>query len=261
MDNRVAVITGGAQGVGEAAARRLARDGVRKMMLVDMDAATLKKTVESLQTEGVEAHGHAADLSNPENCEAAVAAAHTHFGQIDVLCNCAGSTARGGILDTSPELFDKLFSVNVRAPFFMIQHASKGMIKRKSGVIINITSMLAYGGPPFLLTYSTTKAAMNVVTKSAANTLKRDGIRMFAINLGWTVTPNEHKVQTQLHKMSEDWAKEVGDKQPFGRLLVPEDVSNLISFLASDQASMMTGSIIDLEQHVMGTAEAALGAL
>jgi NAD(P)-dependent dehydrogenase (short-subunit alcohol dehydrogenase family) len=261
MDNRVAVVTGGAQGVGEATARRLAKDGIKKLVLADMDAATLHRTVESLKAEGVNAHGFAGDLSIPENCEKAVKTAIDHFGQIDVLCNCAGSTARGGILDTTPEAFDRLFAVNVRAPFFMIQNAAKEMVKRKTGVIVNITSMLAYGGPPFLLTYSTTKAAMNTVTKSAANTLKRDGIRMFAINLGWTVTPTEHRVQTQVHGMPQDWAQEVGAKQPFGRLLFPEDVSNLMSFLVSDQSSMMTGSIIDLEQHVMGTAEAAMGAL
>jgi NAD(P)-dependent dehydrogenase (short-subunit alcohol dehydrogenase family) len=261
MDSRVAVVTGGAQGVGEAAARRLAQDGIGKIVLVDMDSAALAKTVVSMKAAGIDAHAHVADLSDPENCKSAIETAHRQFGQIDVLCNCAGSTSRGGILDTSPELFDQLFNVNVRAPFFMIQHAAKHMIKRKTGVIINISSMLAYGGPPFLLTYSATKAAMVTLTKSAANTLKRDGIRVYAINLGWTVTPTEHRLQTQLHKMSDDWAKEIGEKQPFGRLLVPEDVSNLISFLASDQASMMTGSIIDLEQHVMGTADAALGAL
>jgi NAD(P)-dependent dehydrogenase (short-subunit alcohol dehydrogenase family) len=261
MTNKTAIITGAAQGVGEAAARRLAKDGIKKILLVDMDAKTLKATVDSLKAEGVDAHGFAADLSKVENCEMAVKTAVDKLGHVDVLCNCAGSTARGGILDTPEPVFDQLFSVNVKAPFYMIQNAAKDMIKRKRGVIVNITSMLAYGGPPFMTTYSASKAATNIITKSAANTLKRDGIRIFAINLGWTVTPTEHRIQTQVHNMSEDWAKQLGEKQPFGRLLVPDDVSNLISFLVSDQASMMTGSIVDLEQHVMGTAEAALGAL
>jgi NAD(P)-dependent dehydrogenase (short-subunit alcohol dehydrogenase family) len=261
MDNRVAVVTGGAQGVGEATARRLAQDGVKKFVLADMDGATLKTTVESLKKTGVEAEGFTGDLSDPANCEKVVKTAVDKFGRIDILANCAGSTARGGILDTTPEAFDRLFAVNVRAPFFMIQHAAKVMVKQKSGVIVNITSMLAYGGPPFLLTYSATKSAMVTVTKSAANTLKRDGIRVFAINLGWTVTPTEHRVQTQVHGMSENWAQEIGEKQPFGRLLFPEDVGGVISFLASKDAAMMTGVIVDLEQHVMGTAEAALGAL
>jgi NAD(P)-dependent dehydrogenase (short-subunit alcohol dehydrogenase family) len=261
MDNRTAIITGGAQGVGEATARRLAADGIKKMLLADMDGTTLEKAVSSLKAAGVDAHGFTADLSKVANCEKAVETAMTHFGRIDILCNCAGSTARGGILDTSEDAFDRLFAVNVKAPFYMIQNAAKHMIKQKSGVIVNITSMLAYGGPPFLLTYSATKAAMNTVTKSAANTLKRDGIRVFAINLGWTVTPTEHKTQTQTHNMPEDWAKDVGDKQPYGRLLYPEDPAGVISFLVSKDASMMTGAIIDLEQHVMGTAEAAMGAI
>jgi NAD(P)-dependent dehydrogenase (short-subunit alcohol dehydrogenase family) len=261
MDERVAVITGGAQGIGEATARRLARDGILRQLLVDLDAVALEATVRQLRAEGADAHAHATDLSNATCCELAINAARQKFGRIDVLANCAGSTARGGILDTSEASFDRLFAVNVKAPFYMIQHAAKLMLERKSGVIVNITSMLAYGGPPFLLTYSATKAAMVTVTKSAANALKRDGIRVYAINLGWTVTPTEHKVQTQVHSMPEDWARIVGDKQPFGRLLVPDDAANLIGFLASKDAAMMTGNIIDLEQHVMGTSEAALGAL
>jgi NAD(P)-dependent dehydrogenase (short-subunit alcohol dehydrogenase family) len=261
MDNRVALITGGAQGVGEATARRLSQDGVRKLLLADMDAEKLKTTVESLKAAGSDAHGFAADLSKVENCENAVATAIKHFGQIDILANCAGSTARGGILDTEEKTFDHLFAINVKAPFYMIQSAAKEMIKRKTGVIVNITSMLAHGGPPFLLTYSATKSALVTITKSAANTLKRDGVRLFAINLGWTVTPTEHKTQTQFHKMPEDWADKVGAEQPFGRLLYPEDPAGVISFLVSKDASMMTGVILDLEQFVIGTTEAALGAV
>jgi NAD(P)-dependent dehydrogenase (short-subunit alcohol dehydrogenase family) len=214
-----------------------------------------------LKATGVDAHGFAGDLSKVDNCERAVATAMKHFDQIDILANCAGSTARGGILDTDEAAFDRLFAVNVKAPFYMIQNAAKEMIKRKTGVIVNITSMLAHGGPPFLLTYSATKSAVVTITKSSANTLKRDGIRVFAINLGWTVTPTEHKVQTKVHNMPEDWADKVGAEQPFGRLLYPEDPAGVISFLVSKDASMMTGVIIDLEQFVVGTAEAALGAI
>jgi NAD(P)-dependent dehydrogenase (short-subunit alcohol dehydrogenase family) len=260
-DERVAIITGGAQGVGEATARRLARDGIRKLVLADMDGKTLAATVESLKKLGFEAYAVEGDLSKVSHCAKVVKVAVDTFGRVDILANCAGSTARGGILDTEEPAFDRLFAVNVKAPFYMIQHAGKEMMKRKSGVIINITSMLAHGGPPILLTYSASKSALVTITKSAANTLKRDGIRVFAINLGWTVTPTEHKVQTQVHGMPEDWAERVGKEQPFGRLLVPDDPAGVISFLCSKDASMMTGVIIDLEQFVIGTGEAALGAV
>jgi NAD(P)-dependent dehydrogenase (short-subunit alcohol dehydrogenase family) len=261
MSDRTAIITGAAQGVGEATARRLLKDGIGKLLLVDMDAPKLEAVAASLRKDGADVAVCAGDLSEIANCAAAVGAAMTKFGRIDILANCAGSTVRGGILDTSEETFDRLFAVNVKAPFFMIQHAAKEMQKRRSGVIVNISSMLAHGGPPFLLTYSATKAALVAVTKSAANALKRDNVRLFAINLGWTVTPTERRVQTEVHGMPEDWAEMVGQQQPFGRLLMPDDPAGLISFLVSPDARMMTGAIIDLEQFVIGTTDAALGAV
>jgi NAD(P)-dependent dehydrogenase (short-subunit alcohol dehydrogenase family) len=261
MDDRVAIITGGAQGVGLAAAQRFANDGIKKFILADINGDTLETALNAIRGLGAVAHGFIGDLSKVANCEKAVKSAIDAFGQIDILANCAGNTARGGILDTSEAAFDGLFGVNVKAPFYMIQNAAKEMLKRKSGVIINISSMLAHGGPPMLLTYSATKSALVTITKSAANTLKRDGIRVFAINLGWTVTPHEHQLQTKFHDMPEDWAERVGRAQPFGRLLVPEDPAGVMSFLISKDASMMTGVIIDLEQFVIGTSEAALGAV
>jgi NAD(P)-dependent dehydrogenase (short-subunit alcohol dehydrogenase family) len=261
MDDRVAIVTGGAQGVGLATAQRFAEDGIRKFVLVDMNGEVLKSALSLIKGTGAEAHGFVGDLSKVSNCEKAVKTAIDAFGQVDILANCAGNTARGGILDTSEAAFDGLFGVNVKAPFYMIQNAAKEMLKRKTGVIINISSMLAHGGPPMLLTYSATKAALVTITKSAANTFKRDGIRVFAINLGWTVTPHEHQLQTKFHNMPEDWAQSVGRAQPFGRLLVPDDPAGVMSFLISKDASMMTGVVIDLEQFVIGTTEAALGAV
>lgn len=261
MDERAALITGAAQGVGEGIARRFVLDGIRKLALTDLDAALLEQTAASLRGAGAEVVTIAADLAAVAACAAAVEKAAAAFGRLDVLANCAGSTARGGLLDTDETAFDRLFAVNVKAPFFMMQHAARVMLKRQSGVIINISSMLAHGGPPFLLTYSATKAALVTITKSAANTFKREGIRVFAINLGWTVTTTEHRTQTLGHGMPQDWAEVVGRAQPFGRLLTPDDPAGLASFLISKDASMMTGVAIDLEQFVIGTSEAALGAL
>jgi NAD(P)-dependent dehydrogenase (short-subunit alcohol dehydrogenase family) len=261
VDERAAIVTGGAQGVGAATALRFARDGIKRIVVADLDGDQLSATVSAIKALGVDAYGIEVDLTKVSNCKRVVDAAVKHFGRLDILANCAGSTARGGILDTDEATFDKLFSTNVKAPFYMIQHAAREMMRNKSGVIINITSMLAHGGPPFLLTYSATKAALVAVTKSAANTLKRDGVRLFAINLGWTVTPTEHRTQTMMHNMPEDWAEKVGREQPFGRLLVPDDPAGLCSFLISKDARMMTGVIIDQEQFVIGTTDAVLGAV
>ena len=127
-------------------------------------------------------------------------------------------------------------------------------------MIVNICSMLAYGGPPFLLAYSASKAALATLTKGAANTLKRDRVRVFGVNLGWTATPSEHHVQTERHGLPADWAERIGAKQPFGRLLIPDDVADLVAFLISPGARMMTGAIIDLDQFVAGTVDDNPGA-
>ena len=174
------------------------------------------------------------------------------FGRLDVLVNAAGDTERCGLDDTSPEAFDRLFGTNVKAPLFMMQEAVKPMRQAGSGVIINVSSMLSYGGPPNLVTYSASKAALNTLTRAAANAVKRDGIRIFAINLGWVHTDGEQQLQTGFHGQPEDWAVAIGKRMPAGRLQTAEDVAGLMAFLVSPPAQMMTGAIIDYEQMPVG---------
>jgi NAD(P)-dependent dehydrogenase (short-subunit alcohol dehydrogenase family) len=120
-------------------------------------------------------------------------------------------------------------------------------------VIINVASMLAHGGPPNLATYSASKSALMTLSRSAANTFKRDGIRVFCINLGWTLTDGEHELQTTFHKLPQNWAEDIGARMPFGRLITADDVAGLCAFLVSPPAQMMTGAVIDYEQMPLGT--------
>lgn len=258
--DRVALVTGAAQGVGQAIAQRLSQEGVRRLVLVDRERDLLEGTASALRGIGCEVVPLALDLVDVEAGGRAVGEALGRFGRLDILCNAAGVTDRGGIADTAPSTFDRVFAINTRAPFFMMQAAAAAM-KPQGGVIVNVCSMLAYGGPPFLLAYSASKAALVALTKGTANALKRDRIRVFGINLGWTVTPSEHRVQTQVHGLPEGWAEDIGRKLPFGRLLVPSDVGDLVAFLVSDQAGMMTGAIVDLDQFVAGTIDDNPGAL
>lgn len=138
--------------------------------------------------------------------------------------------------DTSVATFDFIFALNVRAPFFLMQRVAPRM--RRGGVIVNITSMLDYGGPPFLLGYAASKSALVTLTKGAANTLQRDGLHVVGINLGWTLTPAEQEVQTHLHGMPEDWAERLGTTQPFGRPLLPDDPAARSSCCTSVKSSI-----------------------
>jgi NAD(P)-dependent dehydrogenase (short-subunit alcohol dehydrogenase family) len=257
-ERKTAIVTGAAQGVGASIAERLARDGVKRFALIDRNAAGLDAVAQRLRDGGAEAQTLVVDLADVDALILRVGALAEELRSIDILINAAGVTDRGGLLDTSPAVFDRIFAINARGPFFMMQTIAPRMTKR-GGVIVNIASMLAYGGPPFLIAYSASKAALVTLTKSAANTLKRDRIRVFALNLGWTVTPNEHRVQTRVHGLPENWAEEIGATKPFGRLLNADDIAGATAFLCSKDALMMTGAIIDLDQFVMGTVDTSGG--
>lgn len=247
---RAALITGGAQGIGAAVARQYLADGFSGVLLVDRNQQKLEAT-QKLLGRGVEIF--AGDLRDHTTITGSVAKAIKSFGRVDVVVNAAGNTERCGIADTTPEAFDRLFEVNVKAPLLMMQEAAKHMVAAKSGVIINIASMLAYGGPPNLATYSASKSALMTLSRNAANTFKRDGVRVFCVNLGWVVTDGEHELQTKFHKLPENWAKQIGERMPFGRLITADDVAGLCAFLVSPPAQMMTGAVIDYEQMPVGT--------
>ena len=253
--NRVALISGGAQGLGAATARRFLEDGFAGVMLLDRNAVKLAATRKQLAALGkVETVG--GDLREPHVPERAVAETLKFFGRLDVLINAAGNTERCGLDDTTPESFDRLFDVNVKAPFFLMQEAVKAMRRAQSGVIVNVSSMLAHGGPPNLITYSASKGALVTLTRATANAVKREGIRIFAINLGWAHTEGEQALQTSFHSMPEDWAERIGHRMPAGRLIAPEDVAALCAYLVSPSAQMMTGAVIDFEQMPVGTFDA-----
>ncbi len=254
-DGRFALITGGAQGMGFAAAKRFLAMGFGGVMLLDRNGAKLQDGAAKLKPLG-RAETLAGDLLDIALPPRAVAAAISAFGRLDVLVNAAGNTERCGLDDTTPEAYERLFGVNVRAPLFMMQEAVKRMRPNRSGTIINVSSMLAHGGPPNLATYSASKSALSTLTKSVANTVKRDGIRAFAINLGWVLSEGEQALQTGFHGLPENWAEAIGKRMPAGRLIVPDDVAGLMEYLVSPSAHMMTGAIIDYEQMPAGVFDA-----
>jgi NAD(P)-dependent dehydrogenase (short-subunit alcohol dehydrogenase family) len=167
--------------------------------------------------------------------------------------NAAGLTDRGDILDTTQERFDELFNVNVRAPFFLIQEAARIMVRERiEGSIVNIQSMSAHGGQPFLSAYSTSKGALATLTRNVAHSLVRHRIRVNGLNIGWMHTPGEDRVMRTYHGATDGWLVNAVKDRPFGRLIDPGEVARACAYLASDYSGLMTGANIDFDQTIIG---------
>jgi len=251
--NKVFVVTGGTQGLGAAVASLLANRGARGIVICGRNVKAGHAQVDTLSQTGCEVIFVEADISSPEACEKVVATAETAFGTLHGLVNCAGMSDRGTILNTSPELFNAIMAVNVRAPFFLMQAAIKLMIaKGVEGSIVNIITMTSHGGQSFLTAYAASKGALVTLTKNVAFSAMRNRIRVNGLNIGWMDTPHEHDIQRQYHDADENWLSKAEQAQPFGRLLKPAEVARGVAFLLSEESGMMTGAVIDFDQSVVG---------
>ncbi|WP_236025096.1 SDR family oxidoreductase [Arenibaculum pallidiluteum] len=253
LGGRVIIVTGATQGVGEAVARNAAACGAAGLVICGRDEGRGRAVAADLEAQGCRTVFQRAELERPDDCRAVVAAADRRFGRVDGLVNAAGATDRGHLEDTTVELWDRLFAVNVRAPFLLIQE-SAALMRREgiAGSIVNVITMSSHGGQPFLVAYSASKGALATLTKNTANGLRRHRIRVNGINMGWCDTPNEDRVQREAMGRGPSWLAEAEADQPFGRLVKPADVARLAAFLLSDESGIMTGALIDHDQNVMG---------
>jgi NAD(P)-dependent dehydrogenase (short-subunit alcohol dehydrogenase family) len=207
----------------------------------------------TLTVTGTPAGFVAADLSAADAADVIFDATLTRFGRVDGLVNAAGATNRGGAADASAATWDVLFTVNARAPFFLMQRLVNHLLGRSApGSIVNILSINAHGGLPELAVYSASKAALGVLTRNLAHAHRFDRIRANGINLGWTDTPGEHHMQSVVLGQGEDWIEKAAASQPFGRLIAPEEAARLAAYLLSDASIPMMGTIVDMEQWVSG---------
>jgi len=248
-----ALITGGAQGIGFAVARQLAQEGCKAIALVGRSREKGAVAVAELEKLGAEAIFISADVSNPADCTKAVEAAVTRFGPINGLVNAAASSARGSLLETTPELFDFIFNTNVRGPFFLMQGVVKHLLEAKQpGAIVNILSMSAHAGQSFLTPYSSSKGALAILTKNVASSYRRNRIRCNAVLPGWMDTPGEALVQKNFHGAADDWLEKAEASQPMGQLVKPHQLAVLVSYMISPQSGVMTGSLVDYDQNIAG---------
>jgi NAD(P)-dependent dehydrogenase (short-subunit alcohol dehydrogenase family) len=250
---KYAIVTGSTQGLGEAIARLFAERGAAGLIICGRNAERGRSVAADLNSETCPVHFVQADLANVEDCRRIAAAADEHFGTVHVLVNAAGVSDRGTIWDTTPELWDWIMAINVRAPFLLIQESVR--IMRREGVegsIVNIGSVSAYGSVPFLTAYATSKGALMTLTKNVAYAVMRHRIRINMLNIGWMDTPGENVIQRKYHEAEDGWLETAESGMPFGRLLKPDEVARAVAFLASDESGMMTGSVVDFDQSVQG---------
>lgn len=252
LADRVVLVSGGTQGLGAAVARAAYRNGA-SVVVTGRREDVGSAFVADLDSTGERALFVRADAADFEQSLAAVASTVERFGRLDGLVNCAGLTTRGTILDTTPELFDEHIAVNTRGPFFLMQAAVKDMVGRgEGGAIVNVITMSAHGGQPYLAPYVASKAALIGLTKNVAFAHRWDRIRVNGLNIGWTETEGEDVVQRRFHDAEDGWLEKAAATLPMGKLGQPDEIADFVVFLLSDRSGVVTGSVIDWDQDVPG---------
>lgn len=251
-----AMVTGGAQGIGFAIARQLVDEGCASIALVGRSREKGAAAVARLEAMGARALFISADVSDPAACARAIAEASERFGVINALVNAAATSARGSLLETTPELFDFIFNTNVKGPFFLMQGVVQRLIEaNQPGSIVNVLSQSGHGGQPFLAAYSSSKGALATLTKNVANAYRRNRIRCNAVLPGWMDTEGEDLVQKKWHDAPDDWLARAEAAQPMGQLVKPDQLAVLVAYMISPKAGVMTGALVDYDQNIAGASE------
>lgn len=240
LKGRTAIVTGASRGIGRAIALRLADMGANLVLNYRSSIQGIEDIIKEIEEKGVKAIAVQADISKFEEAEKLVKAAVDTFTSIDILVNNAGITKDGLLLRMKEEDFDSVINVNLKGAFNTIKHVSGIMLKQRSGKIINISSVVGITGNVGQLNYAAAKAGILGLTKSAARELGSRGITVNAVAPGF--------IQTDMTDVLSDKVKEnVKGTIPLKTLGAPEDVANLVGFLASDMASYITGQVINVD--------------
>ena len=252
LEGKVVLVSCGTQGVGRGIAEAAAANG-GTVVVTGRRPETGESTVAAIRGAGGEALYLKADVADVRQAQETVATTIKTYGRVDCLVNSAAATSRGTLEDTTPELLDQHYAVNLRAPFFLMQSAVADMKQRHSpGTIVNIITMSAHGGQPYLAPYVASKAGLAGLTRNVAHAHRWDRIRINGLNIGWTETDGEDVVQRTFHGADDNWLEKANASQPMGKLGQIDEIAEFVVFLLSERSGVVTGSIIDWDQIVVG---------
>ena len=241
LQNKVAIITGGSRGIGYATAQRFLREGA-KVVITASSPATAQKAVEKLQKEFPDSvvAGISPDLAQYSSVKEAFDQVAAQYGAIDILVNNAGVSESTPLSAYTEELFDKVMDLNVKGVYNATRAVVDAMAERGSGVILNTSSMVSISGQPSGFAYPTSKFALNGMTLSLARELGPKGIRVNAVAPGITETDMMKAVPKEV-------IAPMIQRIPLRRLGQPEDIANAFLFLASEEASYITGVVLSVD--------------
>ena len=238
LKDRVAVVTGGANGIGEAYSVGMAKEGAR-VVIADVDQEAGERVIQEIKKAGGEGIFVRTDVSRKEDVENMVAETIKAYGKLDIIVNNAGILFTAPVEETTEEMWDKLLAVNVKGLFFCAQAAAKEMKKQKKGKIINISSIAAIGGQAGLCAYSATKGAVLTITRVFALELVSDNIQVNAILPGTTDTG-----MAKAAMADPEWTRQVTASIPMGRLGKTKDLLGAVLYFASDDSDYCTGQTL-----------------
>jgi len=252
LEGKVCVITGAGSGIGQASARLFAREGAR-VVVSDIDLEAAGETVEGITQAGGEAAAEQVDVTDQVQTEALARRVMQRFDRVDVLFNNAGIGGVGDVLETEPELFDRVMRVNVRGVYLMSRAIVPHMIRQRSGSIINMSSCIADIGLARRVSYAASKGAVLSMTKSMQVDLAQHGIRVNALLPGTILTPFVERYLKESYADPEEGMAAIRKRQLTNDLGQPEDVANAALYLASDESRFVMASGLVVDGGVSGT--------